>query len=129
MVPLLNTARMSPMRSFRCTTTLVLILLLWPPNTGLRAEDTGPSPGPSSSPQRDVPDNMIFSADFEHTKPGIYTEEQLDQEWNSPEWSDGIEERRVSVVTTDSETRAIAVTYPAHTYGPEKKRCCLETQI
>jgi hypothetical protein len=119
MVPLLNTARMSPMRSFRCTAILILILLPWPTKTDLLAEDTGPSP-PSSPPQRDVPDNIFFTADFEHTKLGIYTEEQLNQEWNSPEWSDGIEERRVSVVTTDSETRAIAVTYPAHTYGPEK---------
>jgi len=120
MVPALSTARMSPMHSFRCTAILILILLLWPTSTGLRAEDTGPSPGPSSPPQRDVPDNIFFTADFEHTKPGIYTDEQLNQEWNSPEWSDGIAERRVSVVTTDSETRAIAVTYPAHTYGPEK---------
>ena len=120
MVSLLSTARMSPMHSFRCTAILILIFLPRHTSTGLRAEDTGPSPRPSSPPQRDVPGKMIFTADFEHTNPGIYTQEQLNQEWNSPEWSDGIEERRVLIVKTDLGTRAIAVTYPAHTFGPEK---------
>jgi hypothetical protein len=134
MVSALSTARMSPMHSFRCTAILILILLLSPIVEALYADDIGstfnPSSSGSSSPKlRDVPDNIFFTADFEHTKLGIYTEEQLNQEWNSPEWSDGIEERRVSVVTTDTETRAIAVTYPAHTYGPEKNGDCLETQI
>lgn len=124
-LPPLSVARITPIQSLQCMVILSVLLLLFPIGEALYADDMGSSPnssssGSSSSQLRDVPENMIFTADFEHTKPGIYTEEQLTQDWNSPEWSDGIEERRVSVVKTDLGTKALAVTYPAHTYGPEK---------
>ena len=124
-LPPLSVARITPIQSLQCMVILSVLLLLFPIGETLYADDMGSSPnssssGSSSSQLRDVPENMIFTADFEHTKPGIYTEEQLTQDWNSPEWSDGIEERRVSVVKTDSGTKALAVTYPATTYGPEK---------
>ena len=119
-LPALSVARITPIRGFQCTVILNSLLLLLLAGTALYAEDTNSSPDSSSSESQDVPDHAIFTADFEHTKPGIYTEEQLTQDWNSPEWSDGIEERRVSVVKTDLGTKSLAVTYPAHTYGPEK---------
>ena len=67
-----------------------------------------------------TPIRTIFSADFEHAKLGIYTTEELNQDWNSPKWSDGIEEERVWVVETELGTKALTVEFPALTYGPEK---------
>ena len=32
----------------------------------------------------------IFSANFEHAELGLYTDEQLNLDWNRPTWSDGI---------------------------------------
>ena len=124
-LPVLHTARITSIRTFNRKVILSLLLLLSPTGKALYAEDMSSSPnssshGLSSSEPQDVPDHAIFTADFEHTKPGMYTEEQLNQDWNSPEWSDGIEERRVAVVKTELGTKALAVRYPAHTYGPEK---------
>ena len=62
----------------------------------------------------------IFSANFEHAELGLYTDEQLNLDWNRPTWSDGIEERRVWVVKTKPGIKALAVKFPARTYGPEK---------
>ena len=69
---------------------------------------------------KDPPGSTIFSADFEHAELGIYTEAQFNQDWNSPKWSDGIEEDRVWIVETKPATRALTVEFPAHTYGSEK---------
>ena len=68
----------------------------------------------------DTPGRTIFSADFEHAEPGIYTKAQLNRDWNIPVWSDGIEEERVWIVETEPATRALSVKFPAHTYGSEK---------
>ncbi len=68
----------------------------------------------------DTPGRTIFSADFEHAELGIYTKAQLNQNWNRPKWSDGIEEERVWVVETELGTKALTVEFPARTYGPEK---------
>ena len=48
------------------------------------------------------------------------THKQLKRDWDNPPWSDGIEERRVSIVETEPSSKALAITFPAHTYGPEK---------
>jgi hypothetical protein len=68
----------------------------------------------------DTPGRTIFSANFEHAELGIYTEAQLNRDWNSPAWSDGIEEHRVAIVQIEPDTTALAVNFPAHTYGSEK---------
>ena len=68
----------------------------------------------------DTPGHRIFSANFEHAELGIYTEAQLNRDWNSPAWSDGIEEHRVAIVQIEPDTTALAVNFPAHTYGSEK---------
>ncbi len=70
--------------------------------------------------QRDPLKRTIFSADFEQTDPGTYTQEQLKRDWDNPPWSDGIEERRVSIVETEPSSKALAITFPAHTYGSEE---------
>jgi len=120
----LRATRITPKRYFWCFAIIISLLLLLCTETALHAED--PSWPPSSSPHtlsshrpRAVPDPSIFTADFEHANTGIYTQKHLDQEWNSPEWSDGIEERRVSIVDTALGAKALAVTYPTRTYGPE----------
>jgi len=55
----------------------------------------------------DAPGHTIFSADFEHAELGLYNDEHLNLDWNSPTWSDGIEERRVWVVRTAPEIKAL----------------------
>ena len=86
----------------------------------LYGDDASPSFQSSSLERIYPPGDTIFLADFEHIEPGIYTKKQLSLDWNNPPWSDGIEEKRVSIVATDPGSRALAVTFPAHTYGPEK---------
>ena len=86
----------------------------------LYGDETNPSFRSSSIEQNYSPVDTIFIADFEHTDPGIYTQEQLKRDWDNPPWSDGIEERRVSIVETEPSSKALAITFPAHTYGPEK---------
>ena len=67
-----------------------------------------------------TPGRTIFSANFEHAELGLYTDEQLNLDLKRPTWSDGIEEHRVRVVKTEPGTKALAVKFPARTYGPEK---------
>ena len=86
----------------------------------LYGDDSDPSFQSSSLEQIELPDNTIFTADFEYHDSGIYTKEQLKLDWDNPSWSDGIEERRVSIVEIEPSLRALAVTFPAHTYGSEK---------
>ncbi|HBU38321.1 MAG TPA: hypothetical protein DEB70_11025, partial [Planctomycetaceae bacterium] len=69
---------------------------------------------------KDTPGLIIFSADFEETELGLYTKEQLNQDWHNPSWSDGIEEHRVWVVQPDPGTTSLTVKFPAHTFGSEK---------
>ena len=72
------------------------------------------------TPPTKLSGTIIFAEDFEGTRPGIYTQDQLDTDWNNPLWSDGVEEQRVSIVETEPGNMALAVAFPAHTFGPEK---------
>ena len=61
---------------------------------------------------------LLFTADFEHHTPGPYSEAMLEMDWNNPAWSNGVEEGRVSIVSTDQEHNvALAVFYPEGEYG------------
>ena len=61
---------------------------------------------------------IIFEQDFEHHQSGLYTEEMLDADWQSPTWSQGIDEGRVSIVSTDDENNhALAIQYPQGAFG------------
>jgi len=60
----------------------------------------------------------IFEQDFEHHQPGLYTEAMLDADWQMPTWSQGVEQGRVSIISTDDETnQALAVQYPQGQFG------------
>ena len=60
----------------------------------------------------------IFELDFEDRQVGIYTESMLDEDWNDPSWSNGIDVGRVSVVATDDRSNlALAVLYPEGEFG------------
>ncbi len=130
MLPALSAARMTQRNSFWFIAIISSFLLLLSTETTLHAKDVGSPPsslfsGSSTSDSssyrpRAIPNHSIFAADFEDAETGIYTQEQFNQDWNSPEWSDGIEERRVMIVKTALGDQALAVTYPARTYGPDK---------
>ena len=63
-----------------------------PANTPVQAGETKLFFDSPSQHQSDASTQSIFSADFENTRFGIYTKEQLNLNWNNPSWSDGIEE-------------------------------------
>ena len=86
----------------------------------LYGDDTSPSFHTSSLERIELSDTAIFTADFGQNVSGIYTKEQLRRDWDNPPWSDGVDEQRVSIVETKPSSKALAVTFPAHTYGSEK---------
>jgi hypothetical protein len=61
---------------------------------------------------------LVFAQDLEHRIPGPYDESMLDEDWNEPTWSQGVDDGRVSIVETDNgANRALAVLYPEGEYG------------
>jgi hypothetical protein len=61
---------------------------------------------------------VLFDLDFEHRTTGTYNESMLEEDWNTPLWSQGVEEGRVSITDTDIEmNRALTVRYPKGEYG------------
>jgi|TARA_B100000073_G_scaffold333081_1_gene324187 hypothetical protein len=97
------------------TASAVLIFLLSVGDS--RCEDR---PHQKSASPAQGSGTLVFTEDFEGANPGIYTEDQLDNHWNNPLWSDGVQERRVSIVETEPGNMALAVAFPAHTFGPAK---------
>ena len=60
----------------------------------------------------------LFELDFEHRSEGEYDEDMLDEDWNAPPWSGGVDDGRTSIVETDGGTNlALAVLYPEGEYG------------
>ena len=104
------------MNHYLIAKTMLLIALLTPVKITLRADESNST----RVQQQDVQPRTIFSADFEHTGLGLYTEAHLEQDWNDPSWSDGIEEHRVWVEQPDPGTTSLTVKFPTHTYGSEK---------
>ena len=91
------------------TASAVLIFLLSVGDS--RCEDR-PHQKSASPPQGSG--TLVFTEDFEGANPGIYTEDQLDNHWNNPLWSDGVQERRVSIVETEPGNMALAVAAAFH---------------
>lgn len=60
---------------------------------------------------------LLFEQDLEHRTVGLYEEDMLDEDWNGPPWSGGVDDGRVSIVETDDGNKAIAVLYPEGAYG------------
>ena len=85
----------------------------------VRGELSDPSvQDPVSPPQEDpIQSQPIFTADFENSGAGIYTRNQLRADWNTPAWSQGVDEGRVSLVEQESGSTVLAVEYPAGKYG------------
>jgi len=100
----------------RCVALLSLLALVTTGDSVLSADETNST----LIQPTDASGRTIFSANFEHAETGLYTDEHLNLDWNRPTWSDGVEERRVWVVKTDSGSKALTVNFPARTYGPEK---------
>jgi len=70
--------------------------------------------GPCENTNQDV----LFNLDFNHCTVGAYTESMLEDDWNAPAWSQGVDEGRASITYTDNETnKALAVRYPKGEYG------------
>ena len=85
----------------------------------VRGELSDPSvQDPVSPPQEDpIQSQPIFTVDFENSGAGIYTRDQLRADWNTPAWSQGVDEGRVSLVEQESGSTVLAVEYPAGEYG------------
>ena len=64
------------------------------------------------------PSITLFELDFEHRSIGLYDEDMLDEDWQEPTWSQGVDDGRVSIVETDDgQNLALSVLYPQGEYG------------
>ena len=59
---------------------------------------------------------VIFTNDFEDDPLGFYSRSNLDADWNTPPFSNGVDEGRVSIVDDDGG-KVLAVTYPEGLFG------------
>ena len=59
---------------------------------------------------------VIFSNDFEDDSLGTYSAANLNADWNTPSFSNGVDEGRVSIVN-DGGGNALEVKYPAGLFG------------
>ena len=64
---------------------------------------------------------VIFQNDFDDQSAGVYTVDHLADQWNQPNFDNGVEEGRVSIVDGDSafgqNGTSLAVSYPADQHG------------
>ena len=71
-----------------------------------------------------TPAQMIYENNFDDDPVGIYTEDNLDADWNTPVFSNGVEvgEQRVSIVDGNNafEGRSLAVLYPEGEHSPRE---------
>ena len=68
---------------------------------------------------------VIFSENFDrYTRTQSYTESDLDLDWNTPVWEDGVREGRVEIVTGDKayggRGASLAIHYPRGSVGPKQ---------
>ena len=59
---------------------------------------------------------VIFTNDFEDDPLGTYSRTNLDADWNTPRFSNGVDEGRVSIVN-DGGSKVLAVIYPEGLFG------------
>ena len=66
-------------------------------------------------------DTVVFENNFDHHSAGVYTEAQLEADWNAPPWDNGVGEGRVEIVegaeAFGGSGSALAVHYPADSFG------------
>lgn len=67
---------------------------------------------------------VIFQNDFDAQTPGLYTEQNLEDQWNQPTFDDGVREGRVSIVSGNEafggNGASMAVSYPAGQDGTKE---------
>ncbi len=62
---------------------------------------------------------IILNINFNNHIQGLYTQEKLDEDWSDPSWDQGIEEERVTVVSSPSfNEKSLQVLYPELGVGP-----------
>jgi len=72
----------------------------------------------SWGPCQDGKTQVLFEQNLEHRAIGLYDQDMLEEDWNAPTWSNGVDDGRVSIVETDGGgNKAIAVLYPEGEYG------------
>ncbi len=64
---------------------------------------------------------IVFSHNFDNDSTGPYTSTQLAIDFNSPKWSNGVNQGRVSIVEgKEAYTgKSLKIKYPANTFGPD----------
>jgi hypothetical protein len=69
---------------------------------------------------------FLFRVDFENALFGLYSKDQLKQDFQNPLWSRGIDEGRATVVSDSSETRGkvLKVLYPAGGVDSKRSGAC-----
>lgn len=72
-----------------------------------------------SWPVRPVLAQEFFHQDLEHRSSGLYTKQQLQEDWGNPTWNDGVDEGRVRIVG-DNEEKMLQVDYPKGEFGTKK---------
>lgn len=63
--------------------------------------------------------NIIFYRHFNDHAVGAYTETHLCQDWNCPDWNNGVNQGRVDIID-EGGNPVIRVSYPKGKYGPDE---------
>ena len=68
--------------------------------------------------------DVIYENNFDQHSEGLYTEAQLEADWNAPPWDDGVREGRVTIVegaaAFGGSGSSMAVSYPAGEHGTKE---------
>ncbi len=62
----------------------------------------------------------VFACDFEHRSPGPYDYLAMAEDWNEPDFSNGVVDGRCEIVGDPQYGRSLKVTYPANGVGPHE---------
>lgn len=71
----------------------------------------------STAPEAKAGDPVIFELGFENSGSGIYSPDQLNEDWAYPVWHLGLNENRASIVDESGRGKVLQVTYPGGAYG------------
>ena len=74
---------------------------------------TGPAPVELTA-------GVIKQVDFDAYEVGLYSKDLADQDWNSPSWSQGIDEGRVAIIRSEIDGSELLVSYPSGGVGPSE---------
>jgi len=68
------------------------------------------------------PEDTILHVDFNNWNQGLYTESEVDIDWNSPSWTNGVNDGRTSIITDLNafDESSLSVDYPQGGVGPSQ---------